>query len=148
VGRGYRRPDSRSTAGGRLDRDHVERAIRRASVRRGVHLAGQARPQAVNILRDAIINTSRQIGVDPVDLATIISYETSGTFDPWKAGPTTQWGQHRGLSQWGEPQRQKYGVTRDMPVEQQVAAAGRYLVDAGVKPGMGILDMYSAINAG
>lgn len=99
-------------------------------------------------LRDAIIATSQRLGINPLDLATAISYETAGTFDPWKKGPTTQWGEHRGLIQWGEPQRQKYGVTREMPVGAQVDAAGNYLVDAGVKPGMGLLDVYSAINAG
>ncbi|MCJ2127342.1 hypothetical protein [Methylobacterium sp. E-045] len=99
-------------------------------------------------LRSAIIATADRIGANPVDLATTFSYETGGTFDPWKAGPTTQWGQHRGLIQWGEPQRAKYGVTQDMPVAAQVDAAGNYLVDAGFKPGMGLLDLYSAVNAG
>ncbi|WP_338893936.1 hypothetical protein [Sinorhizobium meliloti] len=99
-------------------------------------------------LSGAIKQTAEQLGIDPVDLATVMSYETGGTFDPWKKGPTTKWGQHRGLIQWGEPQRAKYGVTADMPVEQQVAAVGRYLRDAGVKPGMGLLDVYSAVNAG
>jgi hypothetical protein len=99
-------------------------------------------------LAQAITATAGKLGIDPIDLATAISYETAGTFDPWKAGPTTKWGQHRGLIQWGEPQRQKYGVTEDMPVPAQVEAAGRYLVDAGVQPGMGLMDIYSAINAG
>jgi hypothetical protein len=99
-------------------------------------------------LAQAIQATAGKLGIDPVDLATAISYETAGTFDPWKAGPTTKWGQHRGLIQWGEPQRQKYGVSQDMPVPAQVEAAGQYLVDAGVKPGMGLMDIYSAINAG
>ncbi|WP_245278319.1 hypothetical protein [Ensifer aridi] len=99
-------------------------------------------------LSGAIKQTAEQLGIDPVDLATVMSYETGGTFDPWKKGPTTKWGQHRGLIQWGEPQRAKYGVTADMPVEQQVAAVGRYLRDAGVKPGMGLIDVYSAVNAG
>ncbi|MEY9631283.1 hypothetical protein [Sinorhizobium fredii] len=99
-------------------------------------------------LSGAIQQTASQLGIDPVDLATVMSYETGGTFDPWKKGPTTKWGTHRGLIQWGEPQRAKYGVTQDMPIEQQVAAAGRYLKDAGVQPGMGLLDIYSAINAG
>jgi len=99
-------------------------------------------------LRDAIIATSQRLGISPLDLATAMSYETAGTFDPWKKGPTTQWGEHRGLIQWGEPQRQKYGVTQDTPIAAQVDAAGNYLVDAGVKPGMGLLDVYSAINAG
>jgi hypothetical protein len=99
-------------------------------------------------LSGAIQQTAQQLGIDPVDLATVMSYETGGTFDPWKKGPTTKWGEHRGLIQWGEPQRARYGVTSDMPVEQQVAAVGRYLRDAGVKPGMGLLDVYSAVNAG
>lgn len=99
-------------------------------------------------LAGAIKQTAEQLGIDPVDLATVMSYETGGTFDPWKAGPVTKWGQHRGLIQWGEPQRQKYGVTADMPIGEQVAAAGRYLRDAGVTPGMGLLDIYSAVNAG
>ena len=99
-------------------------------------------------LADAIRASAGRLGVSPVDLGTVISYETAGTFDPWKAGPRTQWGQHRGLIQWGEPQRQKYGVTQDMPVAAQLQAAERYLADAGFKPGMGLLDLYSAINAG
>ena len=96
----------------------------------------------------AIVKTSSSLGIDPIDLATAMSYETGGTFDPWQRGPTTKWGQHRGLIQWGEPQRKQYGVYKGMPVEDQVAAAGKYLTDAGVKPGMGMLDIYSAINAG
>lgn len=99
-------------------------------------------------LRDAIIATSQKLGIDPVHLATAISFETGGTFDPWKKGPTTQWGTHRGLIQWGEPQAKQYGVSANMSVSDQLNAVGRYLVDRGVKPGMGLLDVYSAINAG
>lgn len=101
-----------------------------------------------NDLAAAIRATAARIGANPVDLATVMSYETAGTFDPAKSGPRTQWGQHRGLIQWGEPQAQKYGVDFNGPVSAQVDAAGRYLQDAGFKPGMSRLDMYSAINAG
>ena len=55
-------------------------------------------------LAPGIVQTARSLGINPVDLATVISYETAGTFDPTKRGPTTQWGQHRGLIQFGEPQ--------------------------------------------
>lgn len=99
-------------------------------------------------LRSAIIEVATANEWDPVDLATIMSYETGGTLDPWKKGPTTQWGTHRGLIQWGEPQARKYGVSRDTPVRNQVYAAGRYLKDHGVKPGDGMLQLYAAINAG
>lgn len=101
-----------------------------------------------NELADAILSSSQRLGINPVDLATAISYETAGTFDPWKAGPTTKWGQHRGLIQWGEPQRQKYGVYEGQPVADQLKSTERYLTDAGVRPGASLMDIYSAINAG
>lgn len=103
---------------------------------------------AAGDLAQAILATSQRIGANPRDLAAAISYETAGTFDPWKAGPTTQWGQHHGLIQWGEPQAKAYGVNQATPVPQQMEAVGQYLQKAGFKPGMGILDLYSAINAG
>lgn len=102
-------------------------------------------------LRSGIISTAEALGVDPVDLATAISYETAGTFDPTKTGPTTQWGQHRGLIQFGEPQAQQYGVDWNNPLGSQLGPEGaiaKYLRDTGVQPGMGLLDIYSAINAG
>lgn len=102
-------------------------------------------------LRAGILSAAERLGVDPLDLATAISYETAGTFDPTKGGPTTQWGQHRGLIQFGEPQAQKYGVDWADPIGSQLGPDGavvRYLLDTGVRPGMGLLDIYSAINAG
>ncbi|GMB80545.1 hypothetical protein NN6n1_13270 [Shinella zoogloeoides] len=102
-------------------------------------------------IRAGIVETANALGIDPVDLGTAISYETGGTFDPTKAGPTTQWGQHRGLIQFGEPQAEKYGVDWSNPVGSQLGADGavaKYLRDTGVQPGMGLMDIYSAINAG
>jgi hypothetical protein len=98
-----------------------------------------------------IVETAGALGIDPLDLATAISYETAGTFDPTKRGPTTQWGQHRGLIQFGEPQAREYGVDWSDPAGSQLGANGavaNYLRKTGVKPGMGLLDIYSAINAG
>lgn len=102
-------------------------------------------------LRAGILSTAAVLGINPLDLATAISYETAGTFDPSKSGPTTKWGQHRGLIQFGEPQAQKYGVDWSNPIDSQLGPQGavaNYLRDTGVKPGMGLLDIYSAINAG
>jgi hypothetical protein len=99
-------------------------------------------------LAEAIKAEAQRIGANPADLATVMSYETGGTFDPWEKGPTTQWGVHRGLIQMGQPQRDKYNYREGMPIEDAVAASANYLVDAGFKPGMGLLEMYSAINAG
>lgn len=103
------------------------------------------------MLRDGIIQTAQAIGADPLDLATVISYETAGTFDPTKRGPTTQWGQHRGLIQFGEPQARQYGVDWNDPVGSQLGqdgAVARYFKASGFKPGMGLLDLYSTVNAG
>lgn len=102
-------------------------------------------------LRDGIVETANALGMAPQDLATIISYETAGTFDPTKRGPTTQWGQHRGLIQFGEPQARQHGVDWSDPLGSQLGADGavaRYFRANGYQPGMGLLDAYSIVNAG
>lgn len=102
-------------------------------------------------IRSGIIQTANALGMDPLDLATIISYETAGTFSPTQAGPTTQWGQHRGLIQFGEPQARQYGVDWNDPLASQLGPDGavyRYFIDNGWQPGMGRLDAYSIVNAG
>ena len=98
-----------------------------------------------------IREAAEALGIDPVDLATAISYETGGTFNPTITGPTTKWGTHKGLIQFGEVQAQEYGVNWEDPYGSQLGANGavvKYLRDRGVQPGMGLLDIYSAINAG
>ncbi|AMD58892.1 hypothetical protein AWN88_11225 [Agrobacterium tumefaciens] len=93
-----------------------------------------------NRLASAIVREAERIGANPADLATVMSYETGGTFDPWKQGPTTKWGQHIGLIQMGQPQREKYNYYKGMPIEDAVRVSADYLVDAGFKPGMGLLE--------
>lgn len=102
-------------------------------------------------LRSGIIATAEAIGADPLDLATAISYETAGTFNPTKRGPRTQWGQHRGLIQFGEPQARQHGVDWNDPLGSQLGPDGAiasYFRSSGFKPGMSGLDLYSTINAG
>lgn len=102
-------------------------------------------------IAQGINESAAALGVDPIELATTISYETAGTFDATKKGPTTQHGQHRGFIQFGEPQAKQHGVDWNNPVASQLGENGAvvsYLRNAGVKPGMGLLDIYSAINAG
>jgi hypothetical protein len=102
-------------------------------------------------IAQGIVATAQRLGMNPLDLATIISYETGGTFSPTQRGPTTQWGQHRGLIQFGEPQAREYGVNWQDPLRSQLGpdgAVAKYFVRNGWKPGMGILDAYSIVNAG
>lgn len=96
----------------------------------------------------AAVEVAKRLGVNAKDILTAISYETGGTLDPWQKGPTTQWGEHRGLIQWGEPQREQYGVTEMSTITEQMMAVGKYLADSGVKAGDGLLQIYAAINAG
>ena len=106
------------------------------------------KPQT-NSRQQALIQGAKKLGVDPLDYATVISYETAGTFDPWKKGPVTKWGRHRGTIQYGTPQRKKYGVYKGQSFEDQVTGSNvRYLRDAGVKPGADLLTLYKAIIGG
>lgn len=105
-------------------------------------------PEQAGEMRSGIEQSAKDLGISAEDLATVISYETGGTMHPWQKGPKTQWGQHRGLIQWGEPQARKYGVDENTSITDQMKAVTRYLRDRGVRPGHGILDVYSAINAG
>lgn len=105
--------------------------------------------------QEMLIAGAEARGLDPIDVATAISYETGGKFDPMLSGPTTQWGTHRGLIQFGEPQAQQHGVdftNSDTAWRSQLnptsGAIWSYLDGAGVKPGMGLDQIYSAINAG
>ena len=97
-------------------------------------------------LAQAITNASRNLGIDPSDLATAISYETGGTFNHNLWGGKD--GNYFGLIQFGPNERARYGVKEGQSVSDQMGAVERYLRDRGLKPGMGLLDVYSTINAG
>ena len=105
-------------------------------------------------IAQGIFSTANALGISPIDLATAISYETAGTFDPLSFGPTTKYGQHRGLIQFGVPQAEQYGVsfeTRPQAISTQLgpgAGIYQYLKAVGVQPGMGLEQIYSAINTG
>ena len=99
-------------------------------------------------LLDAVKRYAPTIGLTPKELLGIYSYETAGSLDPWQRGPTTKWGTHRGLIQWGEPQARQYGVSAATPVAKQVEASLKYLQDRGFRPGMGLAQAYAAVNAG
>jgi len=105
-------------------------------------------------IASGIFSTANQLGISPIDLATAISYETAGTFNPLELGLETKYGQHQGLIQFGEPQANQYGVsfeTRPQAISTQLgpgAGIYQYLKAVGVKPGMGLDQIYSAINTG
>jgi hypothetical protein len=97
-------------------------------------------------LPDAIRTTAGNLGIDPVDLATAISYETGGRLDPGLYGGAG--GKYLGLIQFGPAEQKQYGVHAGQSAVEQMGAVENFLRDRGVKPGMGLLDVYSTINAG
>jgi len=94
----------------------------------------------------ALRESAARIGTTPEDLATVIGYETGGTFSPSKWGGAG--GRYMGLIQFGPPERAQYGANENQTFKEQLGAVERYLKDRGYKPGMGINDLYSTILAG
>ena len=94
----------------------------------------------------SITKAAQQLGISSRDLATVISYETGGTFS------TSIWGgknkDYLGLIQFGPEERQKYGAYWGQAFEDQMQAAVRYFKDRGLKPGSGLADLYSTILTG
>lgn len=97
-------------------------------------------------IAQAILASAKRLGADPVDLATVISFESGGTFSPSKWGGKNN--NHLGIIQFGSPEREKYGVHEGQSFGDQMVSAENFLRDRGYKPGMGMADLYSTVNAG
>ena len=92
----------------------------------------------------AIKAAAAQIGIRPDDLASAMSYETKGSFDPTivnRFGCV-------GLIQFCPGTKEQYGITANSTFEEQAQAAAQYLVDRGVRPGDGMSRIYAAILIG
>lgn len=95
----------------------------------------------------ALYETSGELGVNPIELAGLINYESAGTWNPDKWGGKN--GNYVGLIQMGGPERRQYGWKPGMTQAEYIRGPMKsYLVDRGLKPGMGIDHMYSIVNAG
>lgn len=125
-----------------------------AQVRRGgAMLTGQL-PQrsSTGTQRQALETAAAELGVDPIDLATIIGFETGGTYDPGVVGG--QGDNYQGLIQFGIPERQAYGVVPGMTFEEQLLGpVVRYFKDRFAKAGMStqgatLEDLYTTVLAG
>lgn len=96
---------------------------------------------------------ANMLGVAPEDLATVIAYETIGTFDPGIKGGMNKDGSgkgtFKGLIQFSPWNQKHYGVKPNMSFHEQVTGpVVDYLRGEGVKPGMGIEDIYSTVLTG
>lgn len=97
--------------------------------------------------QQAVIRTANRLGIDPVDLAAVMSFETGGTYNPKIIGG--QDNKYQGLIQFGPTERRQYGYSPRQTFEEQVEGpVYRFLKDRGVKPGMGAKNIYAAILTG
>lgn len=94
---------------------------------------------------ESAVSVAKNIGMNPVDLLTIISFETGGTFSTTAKNEA---GTHIGFIQFGPEEQKTYGIHPGMSVGEQMSAVGAYLVDRGYRPGMSMYDIYSIVNAG
>ncbi len=102
--------------------------------------------------RSALQEVAGELGVDPIDLATIIGFETGGTYDPGQVGG--EGGNYSGLIQFGGPERDAYGVTPGMTFEEQLRGPVlNFFKDRFTKAGMStqgasLEDLYTTVLAG
>ena len=106
----------------------------------------------LNSQRQALEIAAADLGVDPIDLATIIGFETAGTYDPGVVGG--EGNNYQGLIQFGIPERQAYGVVPGMSFEEQLLGpVVSYFKDRFAKVGMStqgatLEDLYTTVLAG
>lgn len=94
----------------------------------------------------ALQATAARLGVNPQDLAAVISYETAGTMSPSIMGGTG--GRYMGLIQFGPAERAKYGAHAGQSFEEQLGAVERYLKDRGLPQGADLATIYRTVNGG
>ena len=97
--------------------------------------------------KESIALAAQQLGIDPVDLAAVMSLETGGSYSTTIIGGAGN--NYQGLIQFGPTERRTYGYDERQSFEQQVLGpVVKYLKDRGVKPGHGAKEIYAAILTG
>jgi len=111
----------------------------------------KAKPQ-ISPFAQKIKQVAANINADPIDLATLISFETAGTFSPSIRGPVVKGrGRAVGLIQFMSSTAAELGTTSEalaqMSQVEQMDYVERYLVKRGFKGG-GLKQLYSTVFAG
>jgi tape measure domain-containing protein len=100
----------------------------------------------------ALMAAAQTLGVSPLDLATIIGFETGGSYSPSQWGG--EGGNYMGLIQFGGPERRQYGANANQSFEEQVQGpVVRYFQDRFRGVGMStqgatLEDLYTTVLAG
>jgi len=123
-------------------------AKKQASAAKAASKAAALIPKAVS---DAILDGAKKLGINPNDLAAVISFETGGTFSTNARNPTSS---ATGLIQFMEGSDNKadgkyFGMTREqfgnlLPL-QQMDHVVSYLKGRGIKAGSGVGEIYDAV---
>ncbi len=111
----------------------------------------KGKPQ-ISPFAQKIKQVAANINADPIDLATLISFETAGTFSPSIRGPVVKGrGRAVGLIQFMPGTSRELGTTSEalaqMSQVEQMDYVERYLVKRGFKGG-GLKQLYSTVFAG
>jgi hypothetical protein len=73
----------------------------------------------------ALVDAANKIGISPLDLATIIGFETAGTYSTSKTNSVGRFG----LIQFGSGEASQYGASKGQSFSAQLDAVVKYLVD-------------------
>lgn len=107
----------------------------------GVSAAGAANKDA---LVSAVAQAAQAAGLDPAIVLAVMGVESG--WNPGAVGGAG--GNYQGLIQFGPNERQTYDVSADSDIATQVAAAVKFLIDRGVRPGDDPARYYAAVLAG
>ncbi|PLT21278.1 hypothetical protein [Psychrobacter sp. MES7-P7E] len=123
-------------------------AKKQASAAAAASKAAALIPKAVS---DAILDGAKKLGINPNDLASVISFETGGTFSTNARNPISS---ATGLIQFmegsdGKDDGKYFGMTRNqfgnlLPL-QQMEHVVSYLKGRGIKPGADVAEVYDAV---
>lgn len=132
--------------------DKVSAGMQKLGDAMGFNPAGTGRGPAPKTFTDdkaaAIAATAQRLGIAPNDLATAISFETGGTFDPASKNPFSS---ATGLIQFTEATAKWLGTStkalKGMSFDDQMVYVEKYLKAMGVGKGgkTGLADIYNAI---
>ena len=97
--------------------------------------------------QQGVTGMSQRLGVNEGDMYAVMSFETGGTFDPGIANAAGSGA--TGLIQFMPSTARGLGTTTEalarMSRTEQLQYVERYLVNAGVKPGASLSDLYMAV---
>ena len=130
-------------------------AKKQASAAKTASKAAALIPKAVS---DAILDGAKKLGIDPNALASVISFETGGTFSTNARNPTSsatgliqmmQYSDGTGNSKTPRADWDYFGLTRDqfgalLPL-QQMDHVVSFLKGKGIKPGANVGEVYDAV---